>query len=82
MMTLTKKPVLYGAPYSVYVRAVRLALREKAVGYELVPVDIFAAGGVLAEHQARHPFGKIPMSLMVRRPVLKPAQWDDEFWSD
>ena len=32
------------APYSVYVRAVRLALEEKGIVYELVPVDIFAPG--------------------------------------
>jgi glutathione S-transferase len=56
----TMKPRLYGAPYSVYVRSARLALEEKGVGYELVPVDIFAAGGPPAEHLARHPFGRIP----------------------
>jgi glutathione S-transferase len=54
------KPRLYGAPYSVYVRSARLALEEKGVAYELVPVDIFAAGGPPAEHLARHPFGRIP----------------------
>jgi glutathione S-transferase len=59
-MTAAAKPVVFGAPYSIYVRAVRLALEEKAVDYELVPVDIFAPGGVPPEHKARHPFGKIP----------------------
>ena len=39
------RPVLYGADYSVYVRIARLALYEKGVGYDLVPVDIFASGG-------------------------------------
>ena len=53
-------PFVFGAPYSVYVRAVRLALEEKGVRYELVPIDIFAPGGAPSEHQARHPFGKIP----------------------
>lgn len=53
-------PTLYGAPYSVYVRAVRLALEEKGVPYRLVPVDVFAEGGVPPEHLERHPFGKIP----------------------
>jgi glutathione S-transferase len=53
-------PVLYGAPYSVYVRAVRLTLEEKSVPYELVPIDIFAPEGAPLEHKARHPFGKIP----------------------
>src|ERR1700730_1482262 len=59
-MTAAAKPVVFGAPYSVYVRAVRLALEEKAVDYELVPVDIFAPSGVPPEHKVRHPFGKIP----------------------
>jgi glutathione S-transferase len=53
-------PTLYGAPYSVYVRAVRLTLEEKVVSYELVPIDIFASEGALPDHKARHPFGKIP----------------------
>ena len=53
-------PVLYGAPYSVYVRAARLALAEKGVAYRLVPVDVFAPGGPPAEYLERHPFGRIP----------------------
>jgi glutathione S-transferase len=53
-------PIVFGAPYSVYVRAVRLALEEKGVAYELVPVDIFGPGGPPADHMRRHPFGKIP----------------------
>jgi glutathione S-transferase len=53
-------PIVFGAPYSVYVRAVRLALEEKGVPYELVPVDIFAPGGPPPEHRVGHPFGKIP----------------------
>ena len=35
-------------------------MEEKAVNYELVPVDVFASGGPPPEHKARHPFGKIP----------------------
>ena len=38
----------------------RLALAEKGVNYELVPVDIFAAGGPPASYFDRHPFAKIP----------------------
>ena len=53
-------PTLYGAPYSVYVRAARMTLAEKGVAYRLEPVDIFADGGPPAAHLARHPFGKIP----------------------
>ncbi len=51
---------LFGAAYSVYVRAARLALEEKGVAYELVPVDVFAEGCLPAEHLRRHPFGRIP----------------------
>lgn len=57
---MTVRPVVYGAAYSVYVRAVRLALHEKAVPYDLVEVDVFAPGGPPADHLARHPFGRIP----------------------
>lgn len=53
-------PILYGAAYSVYVRAVRLALAEKGVVHDLVEVDVFAPGGPPAAHLARHPFGRIP----------------------
>jgi glutathione S-transferase len=59
-VTPNEKPIVYGAPYSVYVRAVHLALEEKGIAYELVPVDVFAAEGPSSEHIARHPFGKIP----------------------
>lgn len=52
-------PILYGAAYSVYVRAARLALAEKGVAYELVPVDIYAAE-VPDWYRALHPFGRIP----------------------
>jgi glutathione S-transferase len=53
-------PIVFGAAYSVYVRAVRLALAEKGVPYRLVEVDVFAPGGPPPEHLARHPFGRIP----------------------
>lgn len=54
------KPTLYGADYSVYVRIARLALIEKGVDHELVPVDIFAEGGPPDWYRALHPFAKIP----------------------
>lgn len=54
------RPTVYGAPYSVYVRAVRLALEEKGVPYRLVPVDVFAEGGPPDDYRTRHPFGRIP----------------------
>ena len=33
---MSEQPILYGASYSVYVRAVRLTLAEKGVPYTLV----------------------------------------------
>ncbi|MDX8439687.1 glutathione S-transferase family protein [Mesorhizobium australafricanum] len=54
------KPTLYGADYSVYVRIARMALAEKGVGYELVPLDIFAAEGIPDSYLELHPFGRIP----------------------
>lgn len=54
------KPILYGADYSVYVRIARMSLEEKGVGYELVPLDIFAAEGIPAWYLEHHPFDRIP----------------------
>jgi len=54
------QPILFGAAYSVYVRAVRLTLAEKRVSYRLQEVDIFAPGGPPADYLARQPFGRIP----------------------
>lgn len=53
-------PVVYGAPYSVYVRAVRLVLAEKGIKYRLVPIDVFADTGIPKELLERQPFGRIP----------------------
>lgn len=60
IVSISGKVLVFGAAYSVYVRAVRLALEEKSVPYELINVDIFAAGGPPADYLARHPFGRIP----------------------
>jgi Glutathione S-transferase, N-terminal domain len=54
------EPILFGRPYSVYVRAARLTLEEKGVTYRLVPVVAFAEEGVPVDHLNRHPFGRIP----------------------
>jgi glutathione S-transferase len=51
---------LYGAPYSVYTRSVRLALIEKGVDHRFDEVHVFGPEGVPPEHLARQPFGKIP----------------------
>ena len=54
------EPVVFGAAYSVYVRAVRLALAEKGVPYRLEEIDIFAEGGPPPGYLERHPFARIP----------------------
>lgn len=54
------KPLLYGADYSCYVRIARLALIEKGVEHELVPVDAFAKEGLPEWYLAIQPFGRIP----------------------
>jgi glutathione S-transferase len=55
------EPIVFGAPYSVYVRIVRLALAEKGVAYRLVDIDVFAPGGPPPDYLVqRHPFGRIP----------------------
>jgi len=51
---------VYGATYSVYVRIVRIALHEKGVPYDLVPIDVFADEGLPPDYLPRHPFGRIP----------------------
>jgi glutathione S-transferase len=57
---MTGKSVVYGADYSVYVRIVRLALHEKGVDYDLVPIDVFAPEGPDPAYLQRQPFGRIP----------------------
>jgi glutathione S-transferase len=54
------KPVIYGPAYSTYARAVRLALEEKGVDYDLVEVDLLQGANRSPEHLARQPFGKVP----------------------
>ncbi|MDQ0511266.1 glutathione S-transferase [Angulomicrobium amanitiforme] len=54
------RPRVFGAAYSVYVRIARLALAEKGIEHELVPVDVFAAEGVPPGYLDRQPFGRIP----------------------
>ncbi len=59
-MQIMTEPIVFGAAYSVYVRAVRLALAEKGVPYRLEEVDIFAEGGPPPGYLERHPFARIP----------------------
>jgi glutathione S-transferase len=54
------KPLLYGMDYSVYVQIAKLALVEKQVEYEHVPVSVFAAGGPPDWYVDLHPFKRMP----------------------
>ena len=60
MAPITGDPVLFGASYSVYVRAARLALVEKGVSYRQIEVDIFSQDEVPDEYLQRQPFRRIP----------------------
>ena len=53
------KPVLHGPSYSTYTRAVRIALAEKGVDYDLHEVD-FINGGFPDGYEALHPLKKTP----------------------
>ena len=54
------QPILYGASYSVYVRIARLALHEKCVEYQHIPLDIFASSSLPDGYESLHPFRRIP----------------------
>lgn len=53
-------PILYGAAYNVYVRAVRLTLSEKGVPYQLVEIDLSDEEGAPANWLYSHSFMRIP----------------------
>jgi glutathione S-transferase len=52
------RPIVYGPATSPYVWSARLALAEKGVAHELVPVS--PAAFRQEPHISRHPFGKVP----------------------
>lgn len=51
---------VYGAPYSTYVRTVRLLLEEAGADYTLQSVDFLKGETNSAEYRTKNPFGKIP----------------------
>jgi glutathione S-transferase len=51
---------VFGAGYSVYVRAVLMALVSKGVPYRLEPVDIFSPDADREAYGKLHPFFRIP----------------------
>jgi glutathione S-transferase len=52
--------IVFGARYSVYVRAVLMALETKGVAYRLEPIDIFSPDADRAAYRKLHPFLRIP----------------------
>ena len=52
--------VLHGAPASPFVRKVRIALVEKNLPHELVPVVPFPPANATPEFRRMSPLGKIP----------------------
>lgn len=59
MRAASPLPVLHGFRFSVYTRAAKLALEEKAVAYETAEVDPFAED-VPDAYLRLHPFGRVP----------------------
>lgn len=57
---MTAEVALFGARYSVYVRAALMALESKGVRYDLTPVDIFNPAENDDPYRRIHPFGRIP----------------------
>ena len=56
------KMTLWGFDGSTYVRTVKMLLAEKKfTDFEQVPLNVLSGEPKLAEHLARHPFGKVPV---------------------
>jgi glutathione S-transferase len=54
------RPIVYGPRYSVYTRAVLMALLEKKVAHDVVHVEMDEDEHRAPEHLKRHPFGMLP----------------------
>jgi len=54
------KPIVYGPRYSVYTRAVLMALLEKKVAHEQVHIEMDDNEHRAPAHLQRHPFGMLP----------------------
>jgi glutathione S-transferase len=54
------KPIVYGPRYSVYTRAVLMALIEKKVAHDVVHVEMDEDEHRAPAHLKRHPFGMLP----------------------
>ncbi|KAL1980290.1 hypothetical protein VTN96DRAFT_4378 [Rasamsonia emersonii] len=52
---------LHGTPLSTCVKRVRLALEEKGIEYEIVPVDLSKGEHKTPAYLEKQPFGKVPV---------------------
>ncbi|KAI8911398.1 glutathione transferase [Powellomyces hirtus] len=52
---------LYGMPVSTCTQKVMMALKEKKLAFEFIPINVLKMEQKTPEHLARHPFGKIPV---------------------
>ncbi|MGE3877000.1 MAG: glutathione S-transferase family protein [Parvibaculaceae bacterium] len=57
---MSAEVTVFGARYSVYVRAVLMALEAKGVAYQLDPIDIFSPDADREAYRKLHPFLRIP----------------------
>jgi glutathione S-transferase len=77
------KPIVYGPRYSVYTRAVIMALIEKKVAYDQVHIEMDDNAHRAPEHLKRHPFGMLPAfehnGFMIYETVPILAYIDDAF---
>ena len=77
------KPIVYGPRYSVYTRAVLMALIEKRVPFEQVHIEMDDNAHRAPEHLQRHPFGMLPAfehnGFMIYETVPILSYIDDAF---
>jgi glutathione S-transferase len=77
------KPIVYGPRYSVYTRAVLMALLEKNVAHDQVHVEMDDNEHHAPDHLKRHPFGMVPAfehnNFMIYETVPILTYIDDAF---
>jgi glutathione S-transferase len=70
-------PIIYGTPFSTYVRSVRIAFEEKPAKYELVDVSVIEGAQKQPPHLKRNPFGTVPafehdgLKLYETSPIIR-----------
>jgi glutathione S-transferase len=70
-------PIIYGTPFSTYVRTARMAFEEKPALYQLVDVSVIGGEQKQPAHLARNPFGTVPafehdgLKLYETSPIIR-----------